>query len=76
MAAVTAVACVALTVWTFLPQQEDGLVLYEGQFSEVQLVNSMIKQLVEDRYDLTVTIKDSDDGCQQLQCYDRPGPQL
>ena len=58
VAAVTAVACVALTVWTFLPQQEDGLVLYEGQFSEVQLVNSMIKQLVEDRYDLTVTIKD------------------
>ena len=56
--AVAAVACVALTVWTFLPQQEDGLVLYEGQFSEVQLVNSMIKQLVEDRYDLTVTIKD------------------
>ena len=45
-------------MWTFLPQQEDGLVLYEGQFSEVQLVNSMIKQLVEDRYDLTVTIKD------------------
>lgn len=58
VAAVTAVACVALTVWTFLPQQEDGLVLYEGQFSEVQLVNSMIKQLVEDRYNLTVTIKD------------------
>ena len=58
VAAAVALACVGLTVWTFLPQQEDGLVLYEGQFSEVQLVNSMIKQLVEDRYDLTVTIKD------------------
>ena len=58
VAAVVAIACVGLTVWTFLPQQEDGLVLYEGQFSEVQLVNSMIKQLVEDRCDLTVTIKD------------------
>ena len=57
-AALALVGCGALCVVTLLPEPEDGLVLYEGQFSEVQLVNSMVKQLVEDRYDLTVTIKD------------------
>lgn len=40
----------ALCVYAFLPKSTAGLLLYEGQFSEVQLVNSMIKQLVEDRH--------------------------
>ena len=40
------------------PASSSGLILYQGEFSEVQLVNSMIKQLVEDRHDLTVTIQD------------------
>ena len=41
-----------------LPQRTDGLVLYQGEFSEVQLVNSMIQQLVEERHGIPVTIKD------------------
>lgn len=42
----------------FIPQDENGIVLYQGEFSEVQLINSMIQQLMEDRYGLEVTIKD------------------
>ena len=57
-AAAAAVCVLGLCAWNFIPQDADGLVLYQGEFSEVQLVNSMIQQLVEDRYDLTVTIKD------------------
>lgn len=57
-AAVSAVAVAALCVYAFLPKSTAGLLLYEGQFSEVQLVNSMIKQLVEDRHGLPVTIQD------------------
>jgi osmoprotectant transport system permease protein len=48
-----------LCIYAFLPSGGRGLVLYQGEFSEVQLVNSMIKQLVEQRHpDLPVTIKD------------------
>lgn len=59
--AASAAACVAaaaLCVVAFFPQRTDGLVLYQGEFSEVQLVNSMIQQLVEERHGLPVTIKD------------------
>ncbi len=55
---VALLAALALCVVAFLPANTQGLVLYQGQFSEVQLVNSMIKQLVEDRHGLPVTIKD------------------
>ena len=52
-------AALVLCVYAFLPAGSSGLVLYQGEFSEVQLVNSMVKQLVEDRHPgLTVTIKD------------------
>lgn len=34
------------------------LVLYEGEFSEPQLIHHMVKMLVEDKTDLAVTIKD------------------
>lgn len=59
--AASAAACAAaaaLCVVAFFPQRTDGLVLYQGEFSEVQLVNSMIQQLVEERHGLPVTIKD------------------
>ena len=34
------------------------LVLYDGDYSEVKLMHSMVKQLVEDKTNLTVVIKD------------------
>lgn len=49
-AVLSCAAALALCVYAFLPKSTAGLLLYEGQFSEVQLVNSMIKQLVEDRH--------------------------
>lgn len=55
---VSCVLALCLCVVAFMPQKSEGLVLYQGQFSEVQLVNSMIQQLVEDRHGLPVTIKD------------------
>ena len=57
-AVLSAAAAVVLCVYAFLPKSTEGLLLYEGQYSEIKLVNSMIKQLVEDRHDLTVTIQD------------------
>ena len=57
--ALSCLAAAVLCVYAFLPASSSGLILYQGEFSEVQLVNSMIKQLVEDRHPgLTVTIKD------------------
>ena len=53
-----AVCVIAVGAWSFIPQDENGIVLYQGEFSEVQLINSMIQQLMEDRYGLEVTIKD------------------
>ena len=57
-AVLSAAAVAALCVYAFLPKSTAGLLLYQGQFSEVQLVNSMIKQLVEERDGLPVTIQD------------------
>ena len=57
-AGVSAVAVAALCVYAFLPKSTAGLLLYEGQYSEIKLVNSMIQQLVEDRHGLPVTIQD------------------
>lgn len=50
--------CVLVVVYSLMPAKSEGLFLYDGQFSETQLVCSMVKQLVEDRTDLTVTIGD------------------
>lgn len=50
---------VALVVYMLIPANTDGtLVLYDGDYSEVKVMHSMIKQLVEDKTDLTVEIKD------------------
>ena len=40
------------------PRSKRTLSSIRGEFSEVQLINSMIQQLMEDRYGLEVTIKD------------------
>lgn len=37
---------------------ENELILYDGDYSETQIMHHMVKMLVEDRTDLTVTIKD------------------
>lgn len=50
--------CVVIVVYSLMPTKSEGLFLYDGQFSETKLVCSMVKQLVEDRTDLTVTIGD------------------
>jgi len=39
-------------------QKDSEIILYDGDFSEMQLVHTMIKQLVEHHTDATVTIKD------------------
>lgn len=49
---------VIVVVYALMPSRSEGLFLYDGQFSETKLVCSMVKQLVEDRTDLTVTIGD------------------
>ncbi len=36
----------------------DELVLYDGDYSETQIMHHMVKLLIEDKTDLTVTIKD------------------
>jgi len=37
---------------------EDELLLYDGDYSETQIMHHMVKTLVEDKTDLTVTIQD------------------
>lgn len=37
---------------------ENELILYDGDYSETQLMHHMVKMLVEDKTELTVTIKD------------------
>ena len=54
-----AAASVILVVSILLPQRTQGqLVLYDGDYSEVKLMHSMVKQLVEDKTGLSVLIKD------------------
>ena len=57
--AAAGVFVVALCIPSVLPRDTSGTItMYDGQFSEVQLVNRMVQQLVEDRTDLSVTILD------------------
>ena len=43
----------------FLPADTGGqLTLYDGDYSEVKLMHSMVEQLVEDKTDLEVVILD------------------
>ena len=54
-----AVGAVVLVVSMLIPPNTQGtLVLYDGDYSEVKLMHSMVKQLVEDKTDLSVTIRD------------------
>ena len=56
---VLAIASATLVVSMIIPANTQGqLVLYDGDYSEVKLMHSMVKQLVEDKTDLTVLIKD------------------
>lgn len=82
--AALAAAAAAVVVITLIPANTDGqLVLYDGDYTEVKLMHSMVKQLVEDKTDLTVTIKDqmtqvnnynelrgSEPGCDMMFSYD------
>ncbi|RKI71104.1 ABC transporter permease subunit [bacterium 1xD42-67] len=57
--AALALACIALVVSTLLPADTSGqLTLYDGDYSEVKLMHSMVEQLVEDKTDLEVVILD------------------
>ena len=54
-----ALACVALVASMLLPGRTEGqLTLYDGDYSEVKLMHSMVKQLVEDKTGLKVVILD------------------
>ena len=58
-AGAAAVLVAALCLPSLLPKDTSStLVLYDGEFSEVQLVNRMVQQLVEDRTGLEVNILD------------------
>nr|WP_325298784.1 glycine betaine ABC transporter substrate-binding protein [uncultured Dysosmobacter sp.] len=55
------VAAILLAFCLLLPFGRGGtgdLMLYDGDYSETQLMHHMVKMLVEDRTDLTVTIQD------------------
>lgn len=57
--AALALACVGLVASMLLPNHTEGqLTLYDGDYSEVKLMHSMVKQLVEDKTDLDVVILD------------------
>lgn len=83
LAVPAALLSVVIVVYALIPTQSEGLFLYDGQFSETKLVCRMVKQLVEDRTDLTVTIGDemtsvnnfneltaSDPGCDLMYSWD------
>lgn len=53
-----ACVCVLTPVSLSYGNTSDTLVLYDGNYSEVQIMHHMMKILVEDRTDLSVTIKD------------------
>ncbi len=54
-----AVASAALVVSMLMPADTTGqLTLYDGDYSEVKLMHSMVEQLVEDKTDLEVVILD------------------
>jgi osmoprotectant transport system substrate-binding protein/osmoprotectant transport system permease protein len=40
------------------PSDENSIVIYDGQYSEMRVIHQMVKLLVEEHTDLTVTIKD------------------
>lgn len=57
--AALAAASVVLIATILIPADtSDALVLYDGDYTEVKVMHSMVKQLVENKTDLTVLIKD------------------
>ena len=55
---VLAAFCLLLPYGMDSDSSDTELVLYDGDYSETQIMHHMIKLLVEDKTDLTVTIKD------------------
>ena len=53
-----AVAAVFAALIPFGIKNSEGLILYDGDYSETQLMHHMVKLLVEDKTDLSVTILD------------------
>ena len=84
------VAAILLAFCLLLPYGRGStgdIMLYDGDYSETQLMHHMVKMLVEDQTDLTVTIQDQmsqvnnwnalkDDGhtCDLMISYDRNAP--
>ncbi len=57
-AALAGAAVFLIAAMLIPPSTEGKLVLYDGDYSEVKLMHSMVKQLVEDKTDLSVVIQD------------------
>ena len=60
-AALGSVAAIVVAFCLLLPYGRGGtgdILLYDGDYSETQLMHHMVKMLVEDQTDLTVTIQD------------------
>lgn len=57
-ATLLAVLCLILTFQLKGTDSSNELVLYDGDYSETQIMHHMVKFLVEDKTDLSVTIKD------------------
>ena len=53
-----AIAAAFIVLLPFGLKSSEGLVLYDGDYSETQLMHDMVKFLVEDQTDLSVTILD------------------
>lgn len=67
----------ALCLPSLLPKDTSStLVLYDGEFSEVQLVNRMVQQLVEDRTGLEVSILDPMTSINNFKELTAPGAEL
>jgi len=58
VAAILLAFCLLLPYGTGRGGGENELMLYDGDYSETQIMHRMVKLLVEDRTDLTVTIQD------------------
>ena len=53
-----AVVCLLLVLVPFAGKKPQGLLLYDGDYSETQIMTRMAKMLIEDRTGLNVTIQD------------------
>ena len=53
-----AAVCLLLVLAPFAGKKPQGLLLYDGDYSETQIMTRMAKMLIEDRTGLNVTIQD------------------